>query len=372
MAGGYSIKSLDTKLPTPTSYTCAVGVGTNIYLFGGSTAVGSLDSIYKFDTETKTITLLETKLPAATANITGVTDGAKIYLCGEDLSSRYYLWVFDPDTESITDTGLLLPNYNSTHKPVIRPDGTTIYYSGHGAKYRYAITLSSLSIGTNGTDYSYLTDEMHYCGGSLYHVGVLRYDALKNGYLLVASNGGVISTVNSVNTISAVVGTKLYIFGGCTATVLGSARVYGDYHTSIRVYDPTINKLLELSVKLPYAVSTLNTIATVGEKIYLFGGYDSTNKERVDTILEFDTNSQTIVTYNGSTITTIGQETKATLVCGGKKAVGDIVVDFDVDGSITYDGVTTDYSQGQTVTLPCAGKKMRTNVVVDCYSAEST
>lgn len=80
----------------------------------------------------------------------------------------------------------------------------------------------------------------------------------------------------------ATVGTKIYIFGGYPRS------------TSIRVYDTITNTFEILDVKLPtprYGMAA----AVIGTKIYLIGGYDG---NYVSEILEFDTQSMTLRKLN--------------------------------------------------------------------------
>lgn len=76
------------------------------------------------------------------------------------------------------------------------------------------------------------------------------------------------------------------------------------------------------------------------------------------------------ITYNGSTIAALGAGQTATLACAGKLAVSDIVVSFDTNGSITFNGVTLKMPAGKTATLACAGKEMPTDVVVATVTLE--
>lgn len=70
------------------------------------------------------------------------------------------------------------------------------------------------------------------------------------------------------------------------------------------------------------------------------------------------------IQYNGQTIAYLVAGQKATLLCAGKKALTDIVVEFETDGNILYNSIQTDAAAGKTATLKCAGEKMLTDVVV--------
>ena len=90
---------------------------------------------------------------------------------------------------------------------------------------------------------------------------------------------------NNIGT--AVVGTKIYLFGG-----------YSDHYTclnTIQVFDTTNNTIQTLSTTLPQAAFNIGT-AAVSTKIYLFGG----NKDGsyLNTIQVFDTTNNTIQTLS--------------------------------------------------------------------------
>lgn len=80
-----TITRLSTTLPYELTNTGAAAVGSNIYLFGGNNASGSygdVDVICKFNTETETITRLSTKLTANTDSLRAAAVGSKVYLFG--------------------------------------------------------------------------------------------------------------------------------------------------------------------------------------------------------------------------------------------------------------------------------------------------
>lgn len=95
-------------------------------------------------------------------------------------------------------------------------------------------------------------------------------------------------------THSAVVNNKIYFIGG------GFRIGYSDavYHKNIYIYDIQNNTVESLIDILPdYLLYT--SPAVVGKKIYLFGGInDTTNKESIDNIYVFDTETKDLTTLN--------------------------------------------------------------------------
>lgn len=110
------------------------------------------------------------------------------------------------------------------------------------------------------------------------------------------TTGNTISTlsaklpVGAADIGAAVVGTKIYLFGG-----------YGDHYVnSIYVFDTQTDTISTLSTKLPVAATRIGA-AAIGSKIYLFGGcyaYISDYGDYVKTIWEFDTETNSISTLD--------------------------------------------------------------------------
>ena len=71
-----------------------------------------------------------------------------------------------------------------------------------------------------------------------------------------------------------------------------------------------------------------------------------------------------VITYNGIDIKHILPGQTATLECAGKLALGDIVIAFMADGSVTCGQTVTQVAAGKTATLSCGGKKMMFDVVI--------
>ena len=91
---------------------------------------------------------------------------------------------------------------------------------------------------------------------------------------------------------SAVVGKKIYLFGGrASSSDIGTR----NDSSAIIVYDTEYNTVQTLTTKLPYAVNRVGT-ASVGTKIYLFGGYSVSNSVTYNTISIFDTETDQIET----------------------------------------------------------------------------
>lgn len=94
-----------TKKSLTTRKQGAVVVGKYIYIFGGATssAANSYNYIFKFDTETETITKLSTTLPEKIENVNAVLIGQYVYVFGfgTPFVDTAYFYKFDTITETV-------------------------------------------------------------------------------------------------------------------------------------------------------------------------------------------------------------------------------------------------------------------------------
>jgi hypothetical protein len=103
-------------------------------------------------------------------------------------------------------------------------------------------------------------------------------------------------------------------------------------------------------------------------------GADVTNPKLISWLLENgtltkeETPTETIsITYGGETIATLEEGQTATLNCGGKKMLTDIVIKFGTIGAIIYNNKTTEVQADQLATLECGGKRAITSIVVKAF-----
>ena len=93
---------------------------------------------------------------------------------------------------------------------------------------------------------------------------------------------GIASTPTLCEAASAVVGTKVYLFGGFNDD--------GVLLSAIRIFDTTDNTISTLNVELPEPAAQMGA-AAVDKKVYLFGGLSPN-------IYVFDTETETIITLD--------------------------------------------------------------------------
>ena len=292
MEGGAETLNLNVgALPIGAHSIGCASVGTKIYLFGGYGG-SYLDTINVFDTETNETNTLSTTLSSKIANICAVAVGTKIYLFGGETNTKQLntLDVFDTETNELSTLSTTLPTkaYGISAVAI----GNKVYL--FGGRYtststtKYVNTVSLFDAKTNTINtIATLPTALHGIGTALVGTKI---------YLFGGSDGsGAVDTIAvfdtetySITTLSAIlptktffsgtasVGTKIYMFGGQITTAPYSIK-------TINVFNTETSAIETLSITLPIETRSVG-VASVGTKIYLFGGYGSSY---LNTIHEF-------------------------------------------------------------------------------------
>ena len=224
------------NLPTAAYGIASARVGTKVYLFGGCTGNSTYSkTIDVFDTETNSITTLSTTLPKIGEGIATAVVGTKVYLFGGSSNSYFNtIDVFDTETNSIETLSTTLPSVRTYIATAVV--GTKVYLFG----------------GTKGDTSS----SNHLASISVFDTETNAIETL-NTISLPAKAGGI---------ATAVVGTKVYLFGGNTGVSSSNS-----YLNTINVFDTETNSIETLSTTLPETAGYI-AAAVVGTKVYLFGG----------------------------------------------------------------------------------------------------
>ena len=227
---------LTNTLPLALSRPSCTSVGDKIYVFGGYGSANQ-SSIYCVDTETETITTLPTKMPYAATTPYVAAIGTKIYLCGGS-GAPSDVFCFDTETGKMSSIGYI----------------PKVYYDGDAIAVGNKIYLMC------GQNASAFNHEI-FCIDTETGITTTLHCSLPYG---IRSAG------------CALVGTKIYIFGGYTK----------DGNALVTVYClDVLNETIELlPTKLP-CVNYGMACESVGKKVYILGGYNGT--ERFNTINEF-------------------------------------------------------------------------------------
>ena len=231
-----TLTKLSAKLPTGVWGTCAVAVGTKIYLLGGNTGTNRYtSSIVVFDTETETATTITTTLPYAGKTCAAAV-GTKIYMFGFRTATTVNtaIYAFDTETETIATCKGSVNEYIN-------------------ADNRVNNGFSVVAVGTNvylfGGSYSeyFATDWYTRC----HSTGIWVYDTVEETKTKLST-----SLIVNGRKYPFVVGNKAYLFG-TTAT-------------AVDVFDFGTNTISTLGTVLPESLGTL--FAGVGGKAYFFVG----------------------------------------------------------------------------------------------------
>jgi N-acetylneuraminic acid mutarotase len=303
--GTESVSSTSAYLPSGHSGMQAGVVGKIIYIFGGYSG-GYKNTIYKFDTETETLTLLSVTLPSALGEVVTIVIGTKIYLLGGGNTSGYVNTIcrFDTETETIETLSVTLPNaLRSFGAGVV---GTKIYIFGglDGSAYSSAIYMLDTEAETITKLSVVLPRGMYYIsvgvvGTKMYLFGGINSGANQNTIYKFDTVSETLTTLSATlpNRICdigvGVIGTKIYLFGG-TVSAYPVNTIYK--------FDASTETGETLSTTLPTKYNSVG-VGTVGTKIYLFGGYNGSSSMSDIRVLsvQFNLSTNTLLLHTSLT-----------------------------------------------------------------------
>jgi N-acetylneuraminic acid mutarotase len=269
------------QLPYSMSDAASASVGDKVYLFGGVSS-SVLDTVTVFDTATKNIETLSVRTPQKISHCEAQAVGNKIYLFGGKNGSTVYDTIHVFDTESRTfstlSTTLPQPVYRSCSAVV----GDKVYlfsgaYSTAGFTTNKIVEFDTTTntVTTLGVQFpaSMCDMEAVSAGDMVYIFGGISSSLSNKIYAFNANNKTITTLTTTLPTATcsvtaAYLGSKIYLFGGSS---LNTVNVFDVYNHALETLDAT----------LPYNQLTNCTISTVGNTAYLFGGYDSSNSNKV-------------------------------------------------------------------------------------------
>lgn len=262
-----------------TGMACAQ-IGNKVYMFGGYVAGTVSNLIQVLDLDAQVVTTLDVTLPFTGYSMRCAAVGTKVYLFGGVRDGAYSRKIYVFDTE-------ILEGYE--HE-------TSVSEAGY---FMSAVTVGNNIYLVGCYNASYFLD-------SIYIFNTISGDFSKASMSLPKDTRA---------SSSIAVGDKIYTFGGY---YYGGTAAYNCYNT-IQVYDVTNDTTQKLNVTLPFAYKNIGC-AVIGTKIYLFGGYiedkASSTKKAVSDIVVFDTVNESITTL-GTTLPTAMSELQCA-VAGNK------------------------------------------------------
>lgn len=270
------------SLPKAIGAPSVITVGSNIYIFGGATALEGRptdtlsDSIYKFDAETETISTLDCVLPGGASVITLCAKGTSIYLIGGEYASgkTNKIYEFDTLSETLYDTGVVCP-YNSSNGSCASTD-TAIYKflgddTGDGGNSDIITKFGLSAQSSSGFEYKRLAlySEIGNGGGgdspasNIVDIGSVDVDLGEEIQTQLSLSPDVLSSLTSDTTS----GIKLSINGGWTffATKIGTQSGQVVYECS---FVPETTTVWDISVAVFDGGAMLLTSRLDGKFVY--------------------------------------------------------------------------------------------------------
>lgn len=273
------------NLPAARVCSGAAAVGSDIYIFGGqSTHSTSTDTntIFKFDSVSKTATKLSTTLSHDAAGSLVVAIEENIYILSGITGG--YAEKFDSVTQTCTNLGLF--NWSSYNSGAAV--GTDVYRFGGGsgtAISNYVKTISKFdSISETRTTLSVTLPEVRAAtsaaavGTNIFIFGgrqdtderdtstvndILKFDTVTQ--TLTTLEATLFEKTSETSAVA--IGTNVYIFGGHGAGDTG-----GYYQNYIQKFDSVSETCTKLNETLP-TVRYGTSAAAVGTNAYVFGGF---------------------------------------------------------------------------------------------------
>ena len=249
--GSEEISVLSEVLSQALAGTCCATYEDNIYIFGGNG--NSMNTIYKFNTITKTIETLSVTLPQTLSYSCCSIYGDNIYIFGgfNGTSSVNVIYKFNCTNETIETLSVTFPQ--ALNGACCATYGDNIYIFG----------------GYNGTTY--------------------------------------IDTIYKFNTITKTIETlsvtlPQILYGACCATYEDNIYIFGGYNPSnsyldtIYKFNCTNEIITTLNVKLPKNLQSA-CCSSYNDNIYIFGGL-SVSSNYLNTIYEFNCSNETIETLS--------------------------------------------------------------------------
>ena len=284
----YSINTLSTTLPQTLFDMGIAQVGSEVYLFGGyASSSGSnkrVNTIYKFNIETETMTTLSATLPKALSSMGVAHAGSNIYIfggSGENGSPLNTIYKFNTDNETISTLTITLPKALSSMG--VATVGSNVYIlggsdgSGSPLNTIYKFNVDTETITTLSTTLSHTLSNMGVAtvGSKVYLFGGSEGDDYPSSYIYKFNVDT--ETISSVTTALlpnilkdmgvAQIGSNVYLFGGSSY----SNSSYSRSENTIYKFNSNTETTSILSEVLPKSLSDIG-VSTCDSNVYLFGG----------------------------------------------------------------------------------------------------
>jgi N-acetylneuraminic acid mutarotase len=225
-----TIETLAVRLPQPTFLAAAAWDGTDAYVFGGFAGTALTDAIVRFDPAVPAVTTMTARLPEALARTAVAEDAGHLYVMGGNTGGFTptgfvdTITIYDPVGDTVS-ADVAIPSPRASRIGAIRCNGGIYFLGGWGPSGK----LDQILQYRPGVDITALPARLP--------------EALDGGAF-------------------ACDGTRIYLFGGETATAIVD---------DIVVFDTTDDSIATAPVTLPTPRKG-HAAVWIGGAAYVFGG----------------------------------------------------------------------------------------------------
>lgn len=307
---------VDLVLPTGLCFSANVAVGEDIYIFGGqtSTSIGKdvLNTIYKYNTKAKTLTLLETVIPTPLTRAVGIAYGTTIYLFGGRYSSSStssYIYKYNTLSDTITRLTSYLPNETERTSAALVDD--KIYLFG-GSSSNSSISVSNTIIMFDVTteNVARLTVKLPYYAKDLcsvavgdkvyiFYAGYAYTNASESSDRIETKQYEIFDTLTQ--TITTVATSDFYLssasYSPAEGEAIGSKIYVFFWNGTIKILDTITGEITISSSTIPTSNAGGSTL--IGKSVYFVGGWGELRKDLIMFTITFPLEKNDILIQEG-------------------------------------------------------------------------
>lgn len=301
--GSEEISSLSEVLPQDLYDTCCARYNDNIYIFGGYSSVGKLNTIYKFNCINKTIEKLNVNLPNVLYGACCSTYGDSIYIFGGYGEYRLNtIYKFNCSNETIEKLNVTLPD--TFNWACCSTYGDSIYifggYDGRECKQTiYKFNCISEAVTTLSVK---LPQKLRNLCCSIQDKNIYIFGGFNDGKAV-----NTIYKFNCVNDTISTLTTKLpqILYSASCSKYNNSIFIFGGNNGGSEVntiyrFNCNDEIITKLNLTLTQSIQD-STCATYNDDIYIFGGYSGGATNTIYNLsLSFELAANNVLIYNAN------------------------------------------------------------------------
>ena len=340
--GSEEISTLNTVLPQGIQYACCASHGDDIYIFGGYNGSNPLNTIYKFNTYTKTIETLNVTLPQALYGACCATYEDNIYIFGGSYvgALQNKIYKLNCTNETISTLSVTLPQASSGICCSIYEDNIYLF-GGNTTKNIYKFNCTNETIVTLSTT---LPQSIYWSCCSTYNNNIYIFggfntsnNILNTIYKFNCTNETIVTLSTTLpqeiqDACCSIYFSDIYIFGGKNSiTPLNTIYKFNCINETISALSITLPQLLHRACCSIYE-----------SNIYIFGGY---NNGYLQTIYSFATSfelaANNVLIYNANSNYSFELVTNQVTIPINKVYIGDSTNTAQLANAYLYDETKT-------------------------------